>query len=154
MEKYSISQCFKDIEQLFKRPISSTEYMRIASWFDNFESEHVKLAMSIANTRSGIYSVGYIEKILNGTLETYKANKAMQETPNDKVITPKSSLSYEVVANSGYMPMGLYEEFLNATKIPLDEQEKYKESMKVKNQEALNELGITEEEANRILEGK
>lgn len=154
MEKYSISQCFKDIEQLFKRPISSTEYMRIASWFDNFESEHVKLAMSIANTRSGIYSIGYIEKILNGTLETYKANKAMQEMPNDKVITPKSSLSYEVVANSGYMPMGLYEEFLNATKIPLDEQEKYKESMKVKNQEALNELGITEEEANRILEGK
>lgn len=154
MEKYSISQCFKDIEQLFKRPISSTEYMRIASWFDNFESEHVKLAMSIANTRSGIYSIGYIEKILNGTLETYKANKAMQETPNDKVITSKSSLSYEVVANSGYMPMGLYEEFLNATKIPLDEQEKYKESMKVKNQEALNELGITEEEANRILEGK
>lgn len=154
MEKYSISQCFKDIEQLFKRPISSTEYMRIASWFDNFESEHVKLAMSIANTRSGIYSIGYIEKILNGTLDTYKANKAMQETPNDKVITSKSSLSYEVVANSGYMPMGLYEEFLNATKIPLDEQEKYKESMKVKNQEALNELGITEEEANRILEGK
>ena len=154
MEKYSISQCFKDIEQLFKRPISSTEYMRIASWFDNFESEHVKLAMSIANTRSGIYSIGYIEKILNGTLETYKANKAMQEMPNDKVITPKSILSYEVVANSGYMPMGLYEEFLNATKIPLDEQEKYKESMKVKNQEALNELGITEEEANRILEGK
>lgn len=154
MEKYSISQCFKDIEQLFKRPISSTEYMRIASWFDNFESEHVKLAMSIANTRSGIYSVGYIEKILNGTLETYKANKAMQETPNDKVITSKSSLSYEAVANSGYMPIGLYEEFLNATKIPLDEQEKYKESMKVKNQEALNELGITEEEANRILEGK
>lgn len=154
MEKYSISQCFKDIEQIFKRPISSTEYMRIANWFDNFESEHVKLAMSIANTRSGIYSIGYIEKILNGTLETYKANKAMQETPNDKVITPKSILSYEVVANSGYMPMGLYEEFLNATKIPLDEQEKYKESMKVKNQEALNELGITEEEANRIMEGK
>lgn len=154
MEKYSISQCFKDIEQLFKRPISSTEYMRIASWFDNFESEHVKLAMSIANTRSGIYSTGYIEKILNGTLETYKANKAMQETPNDKVITSKSSLAYEAVANSGYMPIGLYEEFLNATKIPLDEQEKYKESMKVKNQEALNELGITEEEANRILEGK
>ena len=128
--------------------------MRIASWFDNFESEDVKLAMSIANTRSGIYSIGYIEKILNGTLETYKANKAMQEMPNDKVITPKSSLSYEVVANSGYMPMGLYEEFLNATKIPLDEQGKYKESMKVKNQETLNELGITEEEANRILEGK
>ena len=151
MEKYSITQCFKDVEQILHRTINSSEYMRIASWFDNYESEHIKLAMTIANTRNGIYSVNYIERIICSTLETYNATKMVKETPNDKVITSRPSLTYEKVANSGYMPMGLYEEFLNATKIPLDEQEKYKESMQVKNQEVLNELGITEEEANRIL---
>ncbi len=69
---YTISQCYKEVEKILKRPLNSNEYEWIKSWFENYPKDFIEATMiSLENTR--IYKASYISTTLANHFIFYKS---------------------------------------------------------------------------------
>lgn len=72
---YSISQAYKDVEQILKRPINSFDFNTINSWFSNYEVDYIEFAFNQIKTMPNIYSTNFINTWLYRNYDFYKGVK-------------------------------------------------------------------------------
>ena len=80
---YSISQCYKDLENKLNRPINITEFEYVKSWFDTYPSEFIQ-ATFIYLKNARIYKASYISTTLSSWYPQYLA---LQEVRNEVIET-------------------------------------------------------------------
>lgn len=62
--EYSISNAYKDVEQILKRPLNSFEYMKIETWISRYSLKYLQLSFKQLSKMQNIYSTNFIDTYL------------------------------------------------------------------------------------------
>ena len=87
---YTINKCYKDLEQLLKRPLNSVDFQNAQYWFEHYPSDLIQTIL-IYSKSCNIFKSNYISSTLANTFKIYQILlQVRNETSSDlKVIEEK-----------------------------------------------------------------
>lgn len=77
--EYSISQVYKDVEQILKRTLNSLDFNTINSLIQNYDIGYIQWALAILKTHN-VFSTNYIRNFLFNNYQTYQISKQVFAT--------------------------------------------------------------------------
>ena len=77
--KYSISDAYKDVEQILKRPLNSFDFNTINALIQNYDIKYVQWCLTILKNHN-VFSTNYIKTFMFNNLQTYQVSKEMFAT--------------------------------------------------------------------------
>lgn len=87
---YSISDAYKDVEQILKRPLNSFDFNTINALIQNYDIKYVQWCLTILKNHN-VFSTNYIKTFMFNNLQTYQVSKEMFATS----ITPTQDAQQE-----------------------------------------------------------
>lgn len=99
---YSISDCYKDLELILKRPINSLEFAWVESWFERYDPIYIQININICKTNPNIYRASYISNSLASHSSFYNELKNITSLDfnNLKNITITNNLDFNMSNNN------------------------------------------------------
>lgn len=88
--KYSISDAYKDVEQILKRPLNSFDFNTINALIQNYDIKYVQWCLTILKNHN-VFSTNYIKTFMFNNLQTYQVSKEMFATS----ITPTQNTTQD-----------------------------------------------------------
>lgn len=79
MQNYSISDAYKDVEQILKRPLNSFDFNTINALIQNYDIKYVQWCLTILKNHN-VFSTNYIKTFMFNNLQTYQVSKEMFAT--------------------------------------------------------------------------
>ena len=78
---YSISDVYKDVEQILKRTLNGFDYNTINALIQNYDFDYIQWCIAILKTHN-VFSTNYIKTFMFNNLQTYQISKEMFATSN------------------------------------------------------------------------
>lgn len=87
---YKTNQCYKDLEQLLKRPLNSVDYHNVQYWFEHYPSDYIEAVINVITTKS-VMSSNYVSTALAYHYDVYKELKRINGDVVKKATPPNKN---------------------------------------------------------------